>query len=38
MVTVAATAAPGRLDAGMFHASGSDLFATETEFSNFSVG
>jgi hypothetical protein len=36
-VTVAAKAAAGRLDAGMFHASGSDRFATEADFSNFRV-
>ena len=36
-VTVAGRAAAGRLDAGMFHASGSDRFATEADFSNFSV-
>jgi alpha-galactosidase len=36
-VTVAARAAAGRLDAGMFHASGSGRFATEADFSNFSV-
>jgi alpha-galactosidase len=36
-VTVAARAAAGRLDAGMFHASGSARFATEAGFSNFGV-
>jgi alpha-galactosidase len=36
-VTVAARAAAGRLDVGMFHASGSHLFATEADFSNFGV-
>ncbi len=36
-VTVAARAAAGRLDAGIFHASGSARFATEAGFRNFSV-
>ncbi len=36
-VTVAARATAGRLDAGMFHASGSALFATEADFRDFSV-
>jgi alpha-galactosidase len=36
-VTVAAKAAVGSLDAGMFHASGSGRAATEAGFSNFGV-